>query len=190
MGVDAGSIYSEVRVRLDKLKQDKGAVEKEFDKFGAVNKQQSTKVEQDWSKGFNSINLAGVAAFAAIGAAIKQSISIFAEYDSAMGALNATMQGSEQDFAALEDAAIKVGATTEWSAKQAADALLILARQGKTASESVTLLGQAQLLAGSTGTGLAGSTTLLLNLMAQFKIETEAANAVVEVLASARMPLE
>jgi TP901 family phage tail tape measure protein len=190
MAVDAGSIYSEVRVRLDKLKGDISAIEKEFDKFGETNKTQSTKVEQDWTKGFNAASLAGVAAFAAIGVAIKQSISIFAEYDSAMGALNATMQGSEQDFADLEAAALKVGSTTEWSAKQAADALLILAQQGKTAAESVTLLGQAQLLAGSTGTGLADSTKLLVNLMAQFKIGTEDANRVVEVLASARMPLE
>jgi TP901 family phage tail tape measure protein len=190
MAVDAGSIYSEVRVRLDLLKQDISSVEAEFDKFGTKNKEQTTKVEQDWSKGFNAASIAGVAAFVAIGAAVKQAIAVFAEFDDSMAQVHAVMSGSEQDFADLENAALAMGSSTHITAKEAADALYILSKSGRDAAESIQLLHQAELLAGASGGDLNTATKLLVQIMNQFKIGADEAGRIVEVLAAAKMPLE
>lgn len=189
MGIDAGSIFSEVRVRLDLLKQDISSVEAEFDKFGTKNKEQTTKVEQDWSKSFNAASIAGVAAFVAIGAAVKAAIGIFVEFDSAMAGVHAVMTGSEQDFADMESAALKMGSTTEFSSKEAADALLYLSQKGRGAAESIDILHQAQLLAGASGGTLIDSTKMLTQIMAQFGLGADSANRIVEVIASSKIPL-
>jgi TP901 family phage tail tape measure protein len=189
MGVDAGSIFSEVRISLDKLKQDISSVEAEFDKFGTKNKEQSTKVEQDWSKGFNAASIAGVAAFVAIGVAVKSAISVFAQFDDSMAQVHAVMSGSETDFANLESAALKMGASTHFTAREASDALYILSKSGREASESIELLHKAELLAGASGGSLAEATKMIVQVMNQFGLGAESANRIVEVIAASKIPL-
>lgn len=189
MATDSGSIFSEVRISLEKLKGDITQVEVEFDKLGKSTEQSSKKQSDTWSKSFDVTKLAGVAAFAAISVAVVKSIDTFSKFDDSMAQVHAVMTGNENDFRKLEDAALDLASSTQYTAEEASKALYTFSRFGKTAEESVILLNQAQLLAGSTGSELAESSTLLIQVMNQFGIAAEDAGRIVNVLAAAKMPV-
>ena len=48
MAVDAGTIYSEVRIALDKLKGDIQQVEQNFDKIGKTTKGAADETQASW----------------------------------------------------------------------------------------------------------------------------------------------
>jgi TP901 family phage tail tape measure protein len=187
--VEAGTISSEVRIALDKLKGDITQVEAEFDKLGKSTESSSKKQSDTWSKSFDVTKLAGVAAFAAISVAVVKSIETFSKFEDSMAQVHAVMTGTEADFAKLEDAALDLASSTQYTAEEASKALYTFSRFGKTAEESVLLLNQAQLLAGSTGSELAESSTLLIQVMNQFGIAADDAGRIVNVLAAAKMPV-
>ena len=68
MAIDAGSIYSSVRVKLDQLKGDVKSVETLLDQIGHSSQTNADKSEQAFTSSFNATKLAGVAAFARSGA--------------------------------------------------------------------------------------------------------------------------
>ena len=81
MSIDAGSIYSSVRVKLDQLKGDVKSVETLLDQIGHSSQTNADKSEQAFTSSFNATKLAGVAAFAAITVAMKQSIKVAGDYE-------------------------------------------------------------------------------------------------------------
>lgn len=185
MAIDAGSIYSEVRIEVDKLKKDIVAVETRLDKFGKKNSQQSEKIKKKWTKDFKEINLAGVAAFAAIGFAVKGAIDIFAKYEQEMANVRSVTAASAEDFARLEEAAIRAGETTRFTASQSAEALYFLASAGLDATESISALDGVLKLAGATGSDLAFTSATMAATLSQFSLESEEAIRVSNVFAAA-----
>ena len=76
MAVDAGSIYSAVRIQLDKLKGDVKSVETLLDQIGQSSEKNAKDTQDAFESAFDATKLAGVAAFAAITLAMKQSIKV------------------------------------------------------------------------------------------------------------------
>ncbi len=76
MAIDAGTISSQVRVALDKLKGDIASVEAEMNKIGSKAEQTASGTEKSFSDSFRAMSLAGVAAFAAITRAMKEAIRV------------------------------------------------------------------------------------------------------------------
>lgn len=116
--------------------------------------------------GFNKISALGIAAWAAIGAAIvkvtsagfnflKGSVSVGMGFDKSMSQVAATMGTTVDSIQDLSNFAMEMGATTAFSAQQAADGLNILAMSGLNASEQMATLPEVLNLAASGGLDLA-----------------------------------
>lgn len=185
MAVDAGTIYSEVRIQVNKLSGDIKNIETKLDQFAAKNKSQSTKVKNSWSNSFKQVNLAGIAAFAAIGIAVKKAISTFADYQQSMANVRSVTAASAEDFKRLENAAIEAGETTRFTASQAADALYYLASAGLDATQSINALQGVLELAGATGSDLAFTSATMAATLSQFSLDASESTRVANVFASA-----
>jgi len=121
--VDAGSIYSEVRIRLDKLTADIGAVRTGFDKMGRDIRTSSNKTEKKLTSNFDSMKLAGTVAIAAITLAFKKSLTVFAQTEQSLANVKAVSNATAEEFNLLEQAAADAGTTTRFTAGQAASSL-------------------------------------------------------------------
>jgi len=185
MAVDAGTIYSEIRIQLDKIKGDIQKTEALFDKFGSTNKQQSEKVKKSWTNSFKNINLAGVAAFAAIGIAVKKAVTIFADFEQSIANVQAVTGATGDELQRLEEVALNAGETTRFTATQAAEALYLLASAGLDARESAEALDGTLQLAGATGSDLASTTGIVVATLSQYSLNASEAEKVSNVFAAA-----
>lgn len=185
MPVDAGTIYSEVRIQIDKLRGDIRKVQTSFDQFSSKNAAQATNVENNWKKSFNALSLVGVAAFVAVSAAAKNGIKTFAQFEQSIANVRSVAGGTEEEFKKIEDAAISAGESTRFTASQAADALYSLASAGLDAEESVAALDGVLKLAGATGSDLASTSASVVSTLAQYNLEAEEATRVSNVFAAA-----
>jgi TP901 family phage tail tape measure protein len=120
------------------------------------------------SGGFNKITALGVAAWAAIGAAVvkvtksgmdfmKDTVNTGMNFDKSMSQVAATMGTTVDQIGNLSAFAQEMGATTAFSAQQAANGLNILAQSGLSASEQMSALPDVLDLAASGGLDLATS---------------------------------
>lgn len=116
--------------------------------------------------GFNKMTALGIAAWAAIGAAVvkavsagvdflKDSVNVGMGFDKSMSQVAATMGTTVDDIQDLSNFAMEMGATTAFSAQQAADGLNILAQSGLSATEQMATLPEVLNLAASGGLDLA-----------------------------------
>lgn len=70
MAVDAGTIYSEVQIKLDKLSGDVKSVKTNLDKITKASKDTAKKSQTSLSKFFSFIKTSGVGSFLALGAVV------------------------------------------------------------------------------------------------------------------------
>lgn len=185
MAVDAGTIYSEVRIEIEKLNGDVKKIEALLSKFGKKMKKGSEETTQRWQDSFKKIGIAGVVAFAAIGLAVKQAIGTFAKYEQAMANVRSVTDATAEDFKELEAAAIEAGESTRFTATQAADALYFLASAGLDATQSINALQGVLQLAGATGSDLAFTSATMAATLSQFSLSAESSTRVSNVFAAA-----
>lgn len=183
-GVDAGTIYSEVRVTLDKLNGDLRNVEVQFNKFGTTNTAAAKNTEKSWKSSFGNINIAGVAAFVAIGAAVKTAITTFAGFEQSMANVQSVARATPEVFRMLEEAALKAGETTRFSAKQAADAMYYLGAAGWNATQIMDGLNGVLQLAGATQSDLEFTSEMVTATISQFNLKASEAGRVANVMAA------
>lgn len=118
--------------------------------------------------GFNKMSALGIAAWAAIGAAVvkaigsgvqflEDSVNVGKGFDKSMSQVAATMGTTVDQISDLSDFAMEMGATTAFSAQQAADGLNILAQSGLSAAEQMETLPEVLNLAASGNLDLATS---------------------------------
>jgi TP901 family phage tail tape measure protein len=184
MGVDAGSIYSEIRIQLDALNGDIQKVQAGFDKMGEALGKSSDTTKKKIGDNLQQINLAHVALFAAIGVAIKKFVSGYAEFEQSVANVRSVATGSAEDMKKLEQAAIDAGEATAFSGKQAADALYYLASAGFTATQSVDALDGVLALASATQSDLAFTSETVAAAISQFGLEAKDATKVANVFAA------
>lgn len=98
MAVDAGSIYSAVRIQLDKLKGDVKSVETLLDQIGQSSEKNAKDTQDAFESAFDATKLAGVAAFAAITLAMKQSIKVAGDYEQSIANVQSVVMGSADTF--------------------------------------------------------------------------------------------
>lgn len=118
--------------------------------------------------GFDKMTALGIAAWAAIGAAVvkaigsgveflEDSVNVGKGFDKSMSQVAATMGTTVDQISDLSDFAMEMGATTAFSAQQAADGLNILAQSGLSAAEQMQTLPEVLNLAASGNLDLATS---------------------------------
>ena len=184
MAIDAGSIYSSVRVKLDQLKGDVKSVETLLDQIGHSSQTNADKSEQAFTSSFNATKLAGVAAFAAITVAMKQSIKVAGDYEQSIANVQSVVMGSEEVFQQLSEAAKEAGETTRFTASQAADALYDLASGGMSAEESIASLNGVLMLAGATQSTLNEAAQITVATLNQYNLAAEESTRISNVFAA------
>lgn len=182
---DAGSIYSDIRLRLDKTNADIAAVKSGFDKLSKDIQKNSNKTEEVVTDNFDKIKLSGVAAIGAITVAFKKSITVFAQTEQSLANVRAVSNATAEEFRVLEEAAADAGTTTRFTAGQAADALFFLSSAGLDAKESVAALDGVLTLAGATGSDLASTAQTVTATLSQFDLASEESTKVANIFAAA-----
>lgn len=181
MAVDSGSIFSEVRIQIDKLRGDIKQVQLTMDKLGPISKKSSDTVAKNWTKGFNQIKFVSAAAFAAVGMAVKAAVSTFAGFEQSLANVQSVARATDEEFERLSDAAKEAGETTRFTASQAADALYYLASAGMDATESIDALDGVLNLAGATQSDLAYTSATVASALSQFNLDAGDASRVANV---------
>jgi TP901 family phage tail tape measure protein len=182
--VDAGSIYSDVRVRLDKLKGDITAINTEFNKLGTGLGDGAKKAEKTVTESFGKM-LASIGALAGIRAVLQKVIGDFASFEQSMANVASVARATPEEFEKLNDAARRAGESTRFSASQAADALYSLASAGLDASESVAALDGVLALASATQSDLAFTSQTVTAALSQFSLEADESGRVANVFSAA-----
>ncbi len=185
MAVDAGTIRSEVRVALDRLRADLKKVDARFDQFAKKQQTTQNKVKTGWKKAFGGIGIAGIAAFAAIGLAVKSAVKLFAQFEQSLANVESVAGATAAEMKELEDAAISAGEQTRFTASQAADAMYFLASAGFSATESIEALDGVLALATATQSDLAFTSAAVAATISQFGFEASEASKVSNVFAAA-----
>ena len=185
MAENAGTIYSDVRIQLDKLRGDIKGVQSTLNGFKNFNQTSAKTTQTQWNSTFKGMNLAGTAAAIAITASFKKMIGTFATTEQSLANVRAVTGATAEEFKALEDAATIAGQTTRFTAGQAADALYYLASAGFDATQSIDALDGVLLLAGATGSDLAMTSETLASAISAFNLEAEDSARVANVFAAA-----
>ena len=184
MAIDAGSIYSSVRVRLDKLSGDVKSVERLLDQIGTSSQTNAKRTEDAFTDSFNATKLAGVAAFAAITVAMKQSIKVAGDYEQSIANVQSVVMGTDEVFQQLSEAAKEAGETTRFTASQSADALYDLASGGMSAEESIASLNGVLMLAGATQSSLSEAAQITVATLNQYNLAAEESTRISNVFAA------
>ena len=184
MAIDAGSIYSSVRVKLDQLKGDVKSVETLLDQIGHSSQTNADKSEHAFTSSFNATKLAGVAAFAAITVAMKQSIKVAGDYEQSIANVQSVVMGTDEVFQQLSEAAKEAGETTRFTASQSADALYDLASGGMSAEESIASLNGVLMLAGATQSSLSEAARITVATLNQYNLKAEESTRISNVFAA------
>ncbi len=179
--VDAGSIYSDVRVRLDKLTADISSVNTSLDSLNSNITSNNKKSEAS----FESMGAVAVAQLAAITLAFKSAVSTFAETEQSLANVKAVSNATAAEFDILKEAASEAGTTTRFTAGEAADALYYLASAGLDATQSVEALDGVLQLAGASGSDLATAAQAVTSTLSQYGLEASQASDVSNVFAAA-----
>ncbi len=154
MAVDAGTIYSEVRIDLKNLKGDVQQVNSKIDGLAKTNKTKSDQVKKKWSDAFAAIKtggtrafkavgsavnsavkslkginskIVGVAAFAALSAAVKSSVTAFTGFEQELANVQSVARSTPAEFKKLKQAALDAGESTRFTSQKAAEAMYNLA---------------------------------------------------------------
>jgi len=125
------------------------------------------------------------AAVLAVGAALKSSVTAAADFQQAMANVSSVTGGGADQLGAISAAAREAGSSTVFSAREAADAEYYLASAGMSTDEIIASLNDTLLLAGAGGMEMGRSAEIVTGTLAQFNMEAEESNRVVNVMAAA-----
>jgi TP901 family phage tail tape measure protein len=125
--------------------------------------------------------------FGAIGLAAGAGVAIktLADFGQEMSTVQAITQATAADFAQLRDVAKELGASTRFSASQAAEGMKFLARSGFEVAEVAETIDDTLRLAQAGALGLGEAASISANVLRGFRLETDQATRVVDVLALA-----
>jgi len=184
MAVDAGTIYSEVRIALDKLSADVKATQVQFDKIAKGSGTTSTNTKNNFTKAFDGIKLGAIAAFAGVTIAVKKAISVFADFEQSLANVGAVSGADAEQMAQLKKAAEDAGLGTAYTASQAADAMYYLASAGYDTNQIIGALDGTLKLAGATQTDMASTAATLAQTLSAYGLQAEDASRVSNVFAA------
>ena len=169
-GVRAGRAYVEMGVNDSGLVAGLRAAEMKLKAFGQGLQSAGTK-------------LMGLSAALAVPFAL--SAKAFGDFEQEMSRVKALTDASADEFAALEKEAKKLGNETIYSATQAAEAMSVFAKSGKSVNEILKATGPTLALAAAGKLEMAEAGSIVMNVMAGMNIQVEDLNYVVDLLAKA-----
>jgi TP901 family phage tail tape measure protein len=130
-----------------------------------------------------SLNTALVALGGAL--ALRSAIGLLADFGQEMSTVRAITGATAEEFTGLRNIARELGATTRFSATEAAQGLSFLARAGFDASEAIETIDDTLNLAQAGALDLGSAADIASNVLRGFRLQTDQAGRVVDVLALA-----
>jgi len=115
---------------------------------------------------------------------IAGSIRLLADYSQAMSTVQAVTGATAEQFDLLDQKAQDLGRSTRFAATQAAEGMVLLARAGFTAEESLGAVEGTLTLAQAGGLDLATAADIAANSLRGFRLEVGETGRVVDVLAT------
>lgn len=117
--------------------------------------------------------------------AIRNVVGEYARFEEAIATTRAVTQASTVDLKKMTDAARALGVTTKFSATDSADAMLVLAKAGLTAKQSIAATPAALKMAQMESMNLERAADILVGTMSQFSIAATETNRIMDVLVQA-----
>lgn len=185
MAEDAGSIYSEVRINLNKLNGDIAKLDVKMNAIRKGQEKTATATKKAWTGSFSAIKIGGVAAMTAITMAMKTAISTGAKFEQSIANVASVANATAKEMKELSDAAKEAGATTRFTASQAADAMYSLSSAGFNTKQVMDSLNGVLLLAGATQSNLASTSETVVTTLKQFGLQASDSAKVANVFAAA-----
>lgn len=125
------------------------------------------------------------AAGLAFGYVANQAVQAMMSFEKIMQTLKGVTRASTEELELFRSSARQLGSTTVFSATDAGDAMLLLAKAGFTASESVTAASGVLDLAAAETLGLADAAQIAVNTIKQFGLAASDATRVADILMEA-----
>ncbi|SFU40523.1 phage tail tape measure protein [Alicyclobacillus macrosporangiidus] len=189
---DLGSIYAEIRLRLDKLQGDVAAAKAQLGSAKAAlesladeSAQKLTKSMSSASESMKRVGAAVTAAGTGIVLGLGHAVKTTSDFEAEMSKVQALSGATGNELGKLRDAAIQLGATTPKSASEAAQAMEMLAAMGFKANEIIAAMPgvlSAAVASGEDMALVADTTAAALNA---FNLKASEASRVADVLAQA-----
>jgi TP901 family phage tail tape measure protein len=120
-----------------------------------------------------------------LGAMTAGATLVGATFEQAMANVASIAGATRKEMEALEAAARRMGATTTFSAQQAAEAEYALVSAGLAVKETIAALPGVMVLAGATQADLGSTAETVTATLAQFRLEAEQTNRVVNTFVAA-----
>jgi len=187
-----GSIYSEIRLKLDKLQTDIARAKAQFSAAGQYIDQVANEAASKFQDRLKSVSDtireigmgmtgAGMAIAGGLGLAVKTT----ADFDARMSKVKALAEATEEDFLRLRQAAIDLGSKTVYSASEAAEGMAVLAAAGFRTSEIIDAMPGLLNAAAAAGEDFANVTDIMVAAMNGFGLSAKDMSHIADVLAAA-----
>jgi TP901 family phage tail tape measure protein len=176
--VVGGTIIWNLDVAMEKFKAGLAEAKGEISTFGKETGEGIKNVSK--SLGVAGGALAGIGA--ATAAAVKVSVSSFAEFDREIKNAVANVRANEYTLEAFRKTALDASAGTVFSATEAANALSFLAGGTISAEEAMDSLADTLQFAMATGLDLQQATLVTSQALSLFKLEAEDVTGVLDIL--------
>lgn len=129
--------------------------------------------------------LRGLLAGIGLGLGVAQGVRTLADFSQGMSTVQAITQATDEQFKVLESTAKDLGATTRFTATQASEGMLFLARAGFNVNQTLESVDDTLLLAQAGALDLGRAADIASNVLTGFRLETDQATRIVDVLAFA-----
>lgn len=164
----------QIRVKVDPsdAKRASGEVEKSLGSVQGA----ATKLQTVLTRTFGAIGIA---------MGVTGSIRLLADFGQKMSTVAAISNATGDQFDRLQARARELGATTKFSASEAADGMIFLSRAGFSAEATMATIGDTLRLAQAGALDLGRAADIASNILTGFRMNTDQAARVVDVLALA-----
>ena len=118
-------------------------------------------------------------------ATIQAGVNAAGDFETALTNITARVELADDELEAVRQTALALGPDTKFSATEAAEGMLELITSGSTAEEALATIPHVLDLAAASGDALGQTADAVTDIMAQFALETEHAEDVVNTLTAA-----
>ena len=184
MPTDAGSIYADVRIRLDTLEKDILSIKSKLGNFVSSSQKSAGAFSKIWQGAFTALGFSGVRILHKMIAKIGELVGAFVGYQQSMKNVQSVTRAVGEEFRLMDDAAKSAGEETRFTARQAADALYYLGSAGFSARQSVEALNGVLELAGATQSDLASTAETVASVISQYSLDAAEAGRISNVFAA------
>lgn len=192
MAVNLGSIYAEIRLRMDQLAGDIARAKAELRTASGFieNMAQEAAIKlqnrlQNVSETIRGVGTAVTGVGVGIAGVLGSAVKTTADFDKEMSRVRALSGATEAEFQKLRQAAIQLGADSVFSASEAAQGMSVLAAAGFNTNQILAAMPGLLDAAAASGEDFASVADIMVATMSGFGLQAKDMSHIADVLAAA-----